>query len=297
MASVFGASSAAFRKAIANPLARLIRSGDTVAQDQEGNADRDAIEAIIEAEIIPQLVAAHTHRERSVQLTSGTIIEPQDVKRFARLPLSEDASVLLREVDKQLAKGVSVEAIYLDLLAPSARLLGRLWEEDECDFVAVTMGLWRLQEVMREMAARTPLSLVGGAAGPTVLFASMPGDQHTFGTIMIEELFSREGWNTELLLQPQRRELLDRLAHRSFNLVGLTISRDCPSAAISQLISAIRNVSANPSIKIMIGGRMINENPHIVEHVGADAMAFDAREALSVADCLVEAQQTAQNGV
>ena len=77
---------------------------------------------------------------------------------FARLPLTLEADELLEKVEALLSLGAQPGSILVDLLAPSARELGRMWEEDECDFVDVTMGLWRLQEVMRELAWRAPSS-------------------------------------------------------------------------------------------------------------------------------------------
>jgi methanogenic corrinoid protein MtbC1 len=150
------------------------------------------------------------------------------------------------------------------------------------------MGLWRLQEVMREIAARSPADLGGLAMPRSALFSPMPGDHHNFGTLMIEEVFSRGGWQSEALVKPERRELLDRLARQPFDLVGLTLARDCPSAALGNLIKAVRNVSANPNIIVLVGGRMINENPDIAVEVGADGTGSDALAALELADSLVK---------
>ena len=105
---------------------------------------------------------------------------------------------------------------------------------------------------------------------------------------MTEEVFARAGWQTEVLPQPKRRELLDLLAKRPFDLIGLTLSCDCPSAKLSNLIKTIRSVSANPHIRVLIGGRMINENPALVAEVGADGTGADARAALLVAERLVQ---------
>lgn len=195
---------------------------------------------------------------------------------------------LLEEVDGFIAKGASVETICLDLLAPAARKLGEMWERDECDFLDVTMGLWRLQEVMREVAARSPVDFAGLALPFSALFSPMPGDHHNFGTLMLEEVFARGGWRSEALVKPERRELLDRLARQPFDLLGLTLARDCPSAALSNLIKAVRNVSANPHIIVLVGGRMINENPGMAMEVGADGTGADALSALELANGLVK---------
>ncbi|MFL0355858.1 B12-binding domain-containing protein [Erythrobacter sp. GH1-10] len=284
---VIGAGSAALRNIMINPLGRWKASAEA-GPNSPGATESDSINSIIEGEIIPRLLMAHSTGRASVASIRGSEIDPSDASRFASLPLKLEAANLLEEVDNFLDAGVSVEAIYLDLLAPAARRLGEMWESDECDFIDVTMGLWRLQEVMREIAARVPTSLSEESRSRgSVLFAAMPGDQHTFGALMLDEVFARAGWDSEAIARPERRELLDRLAYKFFDVAGLTISRDCPSAAISNLIKAMRSVSANPNISIIIGGRVVNEDPSLVATVGADGTGADARAALEEAESLV----------
>lgn len=282
-----GTGTAAWRDVIANPFKRKKRAGEDYQPDDNGSLSGDAINTIIEAEIIPRLLMAHSTGESARGTKSSSVIDPSDAHRFASLPLTLEAAGLLEEVDAFLEKGVSVESVYLDLLAPAARRLGEMWDQDECDFVDVTMGLWRLQEVMRDVARRSP-AITGALCAPrSALFAPMPGDQHTFGAIMIEDVFARAGWTSEVLSRPERRELLDALSHNAYDLVGLTLSRDCPSAALTNLVKAIRSVSANPHISVLIGGRMVNRNPALVAEVGADGTGVDARAALEVAEQLV----------
>lgn len=239
---------------------------EAVRRRASGQAEQyDSVNTIIESEIIPRLLMAHSATDTPTRSRLLRSITPEDASRFAELPLRLEAASLLEEVDAFIAKGASVETICLDPLAPAARKLGEMWERDECDFLDVTMGLWRLQEVMREVATRAPIDRAGMALPCSALFSPMPGDHHNFGTLMLDEVFARGGWRSEALVKPERRELLDRLARQPFDLIGLTLARDCPSAALSNLIKAVRNVSANPHIIVLVGGRMINENPGIPE--------------------------------
>lgn len=281
---MFGAGSAALRGVITAPLDRVRRRSVTADCDQN-----DSVNSIIENEIIPRLLMAHSGTEQRAKSRLLRAITPEDASRFAMLPLQLEAANLLEEVDGFIAKGATVESICLDLLAPAARRLGEMWETDECDFLDVTMGLWRLQEVMREVAARSPVDHGGLATPHSALFSPMPGDHHNFGTLMIEEVFARAGWRSEALVKPERRELLDRLARQPFDLLGLTLARDCPSSALANLVKAVRNVSANPHIIVLVGGRMINENPGIAMDVGADGTGADALAALELANSLVKA--------
>lgn len=283
---MFGTGSAVLRGVIAAPL-EAVRRRAGVQPDHSSQSDQ--VNTIIESEIIPRLLMAHTGAGSRSRRHRFRTISPDEASRFAELPLRLEAASLLAEVDAFIATGASVETICLDLLAPAARKLGEMWKSDECDFLDVTMGLWRLQEVMREVAARAPVDQAGAALPHSALFSPMPGDHHNFGTLMIEEVFGRGGWRSEALVKPERRELLDRLARQPFDLLGLTLARDCPSAAVRNLITAVRNVSANPHIIVLVGGRMINENPSIAIEVGSDGTGADALAALELANSLVMA--------
>lgn len=244
---------------------------------------------LVESEVIPRLLLAHRRDTPILHAVSGAGVTGEETARFAPLPLVMEADELLTEVEDFLRRGVSVEAIFIKLLAPSARHLGELWEEDSCDFVAVTMGLWRLQEVMREIALRSPAIVDSLSARPAALFSPMPGDQHSFGALMVEEVFARAGWQSEVLIEPQRLELLQIIGERNFDIIGLTVSCGWPSAALADLIRSIRSVSRNPAVKVLIGGRAIIACPGLVAETGADGTAADAQSALALAQQLVTA--------
>ena len=140
-------------------------------------------------------------------------ITSAEVADLVPLALQVEADELLAHVDRILRRGVPVTTLLVDLLAPAARLLGEYWEEDRCDFVDVTMGLWRLQEVVHEVAAPARMARRGNR-GRRALFASMPGDQHSFGAVVIDEVFSREGWMTDRLSDGVTADLLDRVAEQ-----------------------------------------------------------------------------------
>ena len=281
MASVFGMGSTALRNMIANPLGTRRRSSGTRA------AQAAELEDIVEHQMIPRLMLAHSRDRSATVVDKLDPIAPDYADEFATNLLTWEADRALREVESLVKRGHDVQSIFLDLLAPAARKLGAMWEEDECDFVEVTMGLWRLQEVMREIASRSPPVERSLGAPARALFSPMPGDQHGFGALMIDEVFARAGWESEALIDPQRRELLTVISQKSFDLVGLTITNDSPSSALQSLIRAIRTVSANPAIRILIGGRMVNANPAVVEEVGADGTASDAFAALELAERMV----------
>jgi methanogenic corrinoid protein MtbC1 len=258
---------------------------------------------MVEGDIIPRLLMAHRNERLMPALRpepeklSAESLSSEDISSFLSLPLHYEASELLDEIEKFLSRGVGVEQILVNLLATSARKLGDLWEADECDFVDVTMGLWRLQEVMRIVAMRSPSIMRTVQAPPSVLFAPIPGDQHSFGALMMDEVFSRAGWESEVLFEPKRAELLEILASQSFDVVGLTVSNDCPSGDLAGLVSAIRSVSRNAAIRVLVGGRAINADPTLAVAAGADGTATDAIAAVELAEQMVASSCLVPNQV
>ncbi len=251
-----------------------------------------SLSALIEGEIIPRLVVAHTTHAPAIALApTNDIIDAAEVEALAPLALQIDADSLLSYIEAILARGVSVDTVMVDLLAPTARLLGEYWENDQCDFIAVTMGLWRLQEVVHEIACRAPADKPLSVGGHRVLFASMPGDQHSFGTVVIDELFRRDGWMTERISGSETTDLLKRVADDWYDMIGLTVSCDCHIEKLSSIIVALRNVSRNSRVCVMVGGRIFSVNPELAMHVGADGTAPDAKLALNVAEGLVRERE------
>ena len=255
-------------------------------------AEQYDLSLLLENLVIPRLIADRRDRaswteNAVVEPTGRRIISVHDVENFSRLSVDEEAHVLLSFVDECLATGSSVETIFVDLLAPAARRLGEYWDADSEDFVGVTMGLWRIQEVLRVLTMRIPPVAGPGHGQRAALFSPMPGEQHSFGTLMIAECFQRAGWETDVLIEPTQSDLTGKFATRHYDLIGLTVSNDCSTSALSSLVSTIKAVSSNPHVRVLLGGRVINEHPELVTSCGADATAADALSAVAVADQLV----------
>ena len=151
----------------------------------------------IENEIIPRLMISHRSTEQCLTLPALTshTVTAEDVLTFAKLVLSADENLARACVQAMRLRGISVETIYLDLLAPAARHLGELWEQDLCDFIDVTVGLGRLQQVLRELSPAFGQSNDRPANGRCALLLPCPGEQHTFGLVMVAEFFRRAGWD------------------------------------------------------------------------------------------------------
>lgn len=272
--------------------------GNSAADFGRNASDEHAqsLSRLIECEIIPRLLVAHApgaYPDLNVGKDADDralgMISAAEVTAFAPLALQVEADELLDHVEGLVARGVSFETLLVDLLAPAARHLGALWDDDRCDFIDVTMGLWRLQEVVHELSGRATKDMACDVHVRRALFASLAGDSHSFGTVVIDEMFCANGWLTDRLNEATTEDLLVRVRDQAFDLIGLTITCDCHIAPLPSIVRAVRTSSRNPRICVMVGGRVFAQNVDLAAAVGADGTAPDARVAVRVAGALVDA--------
>ncbi len=244
----------------------------------------------IEGEIIPRLRLAHKLPAfHPAVITGGDAIpDSGEVAVFLDLVMSPNPQQAEAYIQQLLARGVGLKAVFLDLLAPSARRLGEMWETDERDFTDVTIGLARLQQLLRTFGPQ--FEGEGGHQGASrlALLTVLPGEQHTFGLFMVEEFFRRAGWDVVCDGAPTSKEALDMVAREWFSLAGLSISRESQADKAASAIEELRRASRNPDLLIMVGGRVFNEQPDLADKLGADIVATDGSEAVAKADSYFE---------
>jgi methanogenic corrinoid protein MtbC1 len=253
------------------------------------SASPDALARVIETDIIPRLLLAH--REAALPVASIALPAPPVpagyADQFAAATLTEEVAPLLARAEVLMANGVTVETIYLELLAPAARRLGIWWEEDACDFVDVTMGLWRIQEIVHALSALIPGQVIVEGTPRRALFAPAPGEQHGLGAVIVEEFFRRAGWQTWSAPALDEAELVALAAGRGFEIIGLTVSVERHLSTLARTITAVRRASRNPDVLVLVGGPLFVERPALATEVGADGTAVDGRLAVEVAELLL----------
>jgi MerR family transcriptional regulator, light-induced transcriptional regulator len=276
------------------------RKGDQEAPAQADldapDEDRESVELrlallarAIEYEIIPRLMMAHRTPHVCVEaaVVEDAPLGVADVESFARLVLSQDALAAQASVDALLARGISVESIYLDLLAPVARYLGKLWDDDLCDFTDVTIGLGRLHQVLRELSPAFGQGDSNTSNGRHVLLLPSPGEQHTFGLVMVSEFFRRAGWDVAGGPRDPGANLLQMVSREWFDIIGFSLATEASMEDLRACIVAVRDASMNRHIGIMVGGPIFQLHPEYAHQVGADCATTDGRGAPDLADQVI----------
>lgn len=258
----------------------------------DGERMRRRLAGVVEAEILPRLMLVHRGRPVPPAATQDRQPTPEDIERLCELLLSRAEGDLTLHLLRFLDEGLSLESVLVELLTPAARHLGRLWEDDACDFIEVTVALGRLQAVARELCSRFGDESVE-ARGRSILILPCPGETHVFCLAVLAGIFRESGWDVTTAALDAGLDPVDLVAHEWFDVVGLTLSCDVLVPSLTETIALLRRASRNATLRILVGGPYFVRHPEHVSVVGADATAEDGRLAPLISESLLEMRSRA----
>lgn len=268
------------------------QSPETLAEATEENSHaqcKKSLLGVIESQIIPRLLESHAITSASNDGDINIAYNPSEseIAHFAELCLASDADQCTQFVEALLAANVGADGIFLKLLAPSARLLGTMWEDDRVDFMQVTMGLLKMHQITHRLGYEYQNGPQKAGAVRRIMLASAPGSQHILGLAMVSEFFRKDGWQVVVEIATTERELLHAVDNEWFDLVGLSVGLVEQIPTLPSLIGRIHQSSCNPATKFILGGPAFLSSKASAESLGAHAVSTDAAEAIKKAAQLV----------
>lgn len=234
------------------------------------------------------------HRPRSgPSVVSGLVFPPAqqnlveqaeavspELGDFVKALLSPDDEVAMHFVDRLLDAGMTPQSLYEDCFTPAARILGEMWETDECSFYDVTVGTGRIQRMVRELSHRFLADQAFPGSTGRIILACAPGEQHSLGVAILAEYFAKDGWDVHLSSGLGSDGLLDKVREADYHILGLSVSGSDKVSVVKREIQMIRQVSRNRDIRVLVGGYVVSADPSVVRRLGADGFATDASNAV-----------------
>jgi MerR family transcriptional regulator, light-induced transcriptional regulator len=263
----------------------------------------ELIGEVVASELIPRLLMVHragtaeesAARDAIVNAKKGRIeiTDTTDViEEFTQCALSEDANAAAAYAALLHEKGLSIETIFLHVLQPVARRLGDLCNQDICHDVEVSVGMWRLQSLVRDLSAEFQTEAPPIASNHSVLVATQPGEPHMLGMRLDAEFFWRAGWDVMCEFPATDEELENLVTEQWFDVLDLSLSnafqRDHRLAAMTTTIQAVRRASFNPNLRVMVCGRIFLEHPEFSLLVGADVGCSTAAKVVARATSVLK---------
>jgi len=181
-------------------------------------------------------------------------------------------------VDELLEAGLTVHDVCFDHLAPAARRLGELWEEDKLPFTDVTLATARIQSMLRRMPSGRKLPVFNDAKG--AVFAAVPGEEHTLGVMMAADLFRRKHWDVCLLVGLTHGEMMDRLRRDDRPVIGLSCSGD---HSYDALTAVLKDLSRHrKDAEVLLSGQIVEQEDRVADLPAPVTLIKDAAEAEAV---------------
>jgi methanogenic corrinoid protein MtbC1 len=253
---------------------------------------RDLLGQVIEREILPRLQQTRREPVSDWEAMTQNGIDATAIGAFVALVIADDVEQLHAVADRVILYTGGRDALLNELLAPAARLLGQMWERDDCDFMTVTLGVHRLNQIMKEAEADAEEPAFSRSFDRRILLLPAPGEQHGFGIAMISDGFRAAGWCVRSAPAVSRGQLLRMVKDEWFDVVGLSVSTERSLKGLPACIRAVRSASRNKRTLLMLGGYAINCHPERSRFLGADCVAEDAGKAVQLANNFVETAVT-----
>ncbi len=231
---------------------------------------------IVEGDLLPRFLVSH-----------GVGPLPDGLRRRLRARLGgrfQEFLALLRSrptqaqvdewLDEVVQNGHEIQDVLEELVTPIARRMGTMWEEDECDFVEVTLVCSQLQASLRRLSQR--FAHPHEASLGRILVGGLPGATHTLGILMVAEAFASAGYEVQLA-----SPFGPGADPRGFDIFAFTLSRtECVDEA-REYLERMRSIGGD-RLRVIVGGAAFSNHPELVDGLGADGWAEDPVAALSL---------------
>jgi methanogenic corrinoid protein MtbC1/DNA-binding XRE family transcriptional regulator len=223
----------------------------------------------------------------------GRTVPPGGAGSSLSLPqsgLAREYFFLLRERGREKAlarlrdamgEGASIAQIYLDVLAPALREVGRLWALGEMSVAEEHEFSESTQRLMSFFLPPAPPPV-----RPTLRCVVMPvsGEPHLIGARMVADCLSMAGIEArftggDLSIRHMREMLLASPP----DLVALSVTLPQNLNAAADAVESLRAIRELSGTRIMVGGQAFHAQPDLWTRLGADGTAVDAAVAVQTA--------------
>ena len=249
----------------------------------------DILIKMLDQEIIPRLLVSHQANSPLEEIATPGLrkIHTPEIDLLIGLVMNGSQESCIEYIKKLIAKQVSIESIYLDLIPMTARKLGVLWEEDVVSFTEVTIGLWRLQHILYELTKDFQMKNSMPIENLNALLIPAPKSQHTLGLFIVAEFFRKAGWRVWGEPNLSSEEINTLIFSQWFDVIGVSIGYIEQLEDLNAMIASLRARSMNPNVSFMVGGPLYNSHPELFDEIDADIKSADANEAIRMAEIIV----------
>lgn len=209
------------------------------------------------------------------------------VAALARAVVSDDP-VAFRSLRADLRRARISEAELVDSYFPAvARYLGCAWAEDRAPFTDVSIGVARMQAILRQVGRDWTSNSSARSDSATVLLVLPEGEQHSFGVVVLAGQLRRNGISVRLEIGATPAGLNALVQSKRFDLAMISVGCEERLDTCQKLIAALKDGSRK-GLRVAVGGAVLERPVDVKGRTGADIVTSDPMAA--IAGALLTAQ-------
>ena len=215
----------------------------------------------------------------SKRVAAPSLLSERLLHDLAEAVRDGDGSGRAEVVREMLASGLRREDIADFYIPEVARRLGAAWCDDRASFADVSIGVARLQGLVRMIGPDWFSDAHLDPDAPCILAVVFAGESHTLGATLLGAQLGRLGMSVKIVMDRNEARVLDVVARGKFDAVFLSVSQELQLAAVKVLVKKIRAVAVKAT-PVVLGGSVVTRVTDAKTQTGADHATTDAREAL-----------------
>ena len=197
-------------------------------------------------------------------------------KRYLRTLLMGDSEAAWDVLLAGIEQGWNLFHLYLHVLAPAQVEIGEMWHRREINVAQEHLASEITDRLMDTLSRHFSWNRY---LHRHAVLSTVERETHHLGIKMVADFLRVEGWNVKFLgSNIPGYALADYAFSRNVDLVGLSITMEAHFEQARDTVQALRKRS--PQIKVLVGGRALNEQPEYIPWLEADGYAKDAQGAI-----------------
>ena len=184
-----------------------------------------------------------------------------------------------------VASGITVKDIYLHVFQACQYEIGHLWHMNQMTIAQEHYCTAVTQLIMSQLYVHI---FNTSKNGRKLVATCVGGELHEIGMRMVADFFEMEGWDTYYLGSNMPTSgIVKAVLDYKPDVLAISATMVFHIPQVQELIEKIRSTDAVKTIKILTGGYPFNIEANLWRQVGADGYAFNAEQAIKIANSLL----------
>ncbi|WP_296424631.1 B12-binding domain-containing protein [Yoonia sp.] len=245
-------------------------------------ADRRSIEVWAQLDA-PMCQIVRSAAPVAVALADGARcrLDPDIMKKLHDAALSAQSAACAVAIREAVSAGTCPEDIADFYIPELARRMGDAWSRDALGFASVTIGVSRLQAMLRDLGPSWAGDSSADAGAPSIMLVVPHDVHHTLGAMVLAGQLRRKGFSVRVVLGANPEDVTCRMQRTKFHAVFISAAPCETWEALRRLVGVVKTAT-DQSPPVVIGGSLlaVETDQSIIAFTGADYATTQSAEAI-----------------